>query len=175
MAAKKSLASGKYEKALKEADAAVKAAPTSAAAHMVRSKALARTGDRDTAIKAAEKAVRLDSTSGVYLSQLAQLYYDAGRLDDAISTAKRAVDLRGGYEGYKVLGRVWKRKGNTSAAIDAFKKWLNVSPSRDKAGIREIVEVLIRKSPPPKKTSGMKCSYVEDCPGLELCDDGTCG
>jgi tetratricopeptide (TPR) repeat protein len=174
-AAAKDMGKGKYDLALKDADAAVKASPKYGAAHMARARALDKLGRTDEALEAAHKATDIESGSGVYLSELAQMYYNANKLDDAIATAEKAVDLKGGYEGYRVLGRVYKKKGMTGEAVNAFKKWLTLSPSKDKVSTRDIVEVLIRKSPPPKKTSGAKCNFVEDCDGMELCDGGTCG
>jgi tetratricopeptide (TPR) repeat protein len=175
LSASKNLSKGKYDAALKDADGAVKAAPKYAAAHMARARALEKLERKDEAIEAAKKAAELDPFSGSYMSELARFYYDANRLDDALSAAEMATDLKAGYEGYRVLGRVYKKKGMNAEAVDSFKKWLSLSPTKDKSSTRDMVEVIIKKSPPPKKTSGAKCLEVEDCPGMELCDAGVCG
>jgi hypothetical protein len=117
---------------------------------------------------------RIQPKKGTYHAELARFYLDQGDLDHAASSAKKAAELRGGEDGYRILARIAEKRKDLKSAVSAYKRWLILARHGDKTNVRRKVEILIRRSPPVRKVSHAACKYTEDCPGLELCEEGTC-
>jgi len=141
---------------------------------LIRARSFAKSKVYADAVAAMLEVVRLEPARPAHRLELAQMYSAQGDLEHAGEAAKKATEMAGGEEGYRVLASLAEKRRSIPDAVAAYKKWLVLSRSGDKESVRGKIEVLIRRSPPLRKVSHAPCKFVEDCPGLELCEDGLC-
>lgn len=82
-----------------------------------------RTGDRDGAVDAFKRALAIDSNHVKSHLNLSRVLVEQGKAQEALPhvEATLAIDSTSG-EGYRILGRVKDELGDTTGAVDAFKR-----------------------------------------------------
>jgi tetratricopeptide (TPR) repeat protein len=136
---------GLPEKALGVAEKAVKAAPRNAVALNNYCVALRNNRKVDAAIEQCKKAVALEPKTAEYRFNLGVAYRTKDNIDAAIEQYLEAVkyDERHG-DSWHDLGMMWAQKREHQKAVDAFRKYLAVSPKL-KAKERKEIEDWIRQ------------------------------
>ena len=84
-----------------------------------------KTGDRDGAVDAFQRALEQDSTHVKSHLNLTRVLIEQGKPQDALSSVEAALKIdSGSSEGYRLLGRVKDVLGDTTGAIDAYRRSL---------------------------------------------------
>jgi len=114
----------------------------------------------DSAKKLIELALSRDSANGAYLDSYAWLFYKRGNMDSAYAYIKKAlVQINDDGTVYSHLGDILQKKGEPKAALDAYKKSIEIDPGSEDAGsVREKIRLLEKKPgwPVPGAAPGKK-------------------
>jgi len=127
---------GRLNDAIGEFEQAVRLKPDFAEAHNGLGLSLAqvpgRLGDATAEFR---EAVRLDpGLAGAHSNLGIALIMTPGSLDEAVAELKEAVRLKPDFApGWHMLGVAWMRSGNASAAADAFRQELSLTPGNPAA------------------------------------------
>lgn len=126
--------------------------PKSSALEFRLGLALERMERNAEAEAAYRSAIQLDVNSAAARNNLAQLLARTGlKLDDALQNAQRAVELEPSAALYDALGMVYKARGDTVSARQAFDKAVSKAPSN--AAYRQHLEMAITASTSTAKAS----------------------
>src|SRR5437762_4764394 len=84
-----------------------------------------KAGDHDQAVDAFQRALEQDSTHVKSHLNLTRVLIEQGKPQDALSSVEAALKIdSGSSEGYRLLGRVKDVLGDTTGAIDAYRRSL---------------------------------------------------
>jgi len=116
--------------------------PENGQAYLLLGQGLAATGAIDEAIEAYEKAYGLgkEDQAGKQLSttylKKGQALLKAGKNDDAVAAFEKSTTYAENANAYKLMASAFTKGGKSAKAIDAYKKYLEVSPdAKDAADI----------------------------------------
>jgi Flp pilus assembly protein TadD/predicted Zn-dependent protease len=87
-----------------------------------------RWGRHDDAEKEFQRAMRLDPNDACPYAQSGTMYYELGRYPEAIVAFKRAATLFPSYGSYTYLGNSYVFARDYEAAIEAYKKAIQIEP-----------------------------------------------
>jgi Flp pilus assembly protein TadD len=130
----------KFEDVLREADAAIRIAPSLAEAHNLRGIALEELGHRDEALKAYRQAVSLDPEFREAKNNLSDLearphleqaytYKEADKFEDVLREADAAIAIDPSLaEAHNLRGIALEALGREDEAIKAYKQAISLDP-----------------------------------------------
>ena len=102
-----------------------------------------KTGDRDGAVRAFTQALEKDSTHVKSRLNLSRVLIEQGKAQEALPYVEGVVAIDStSNEGYRLLGRVKRELGDSSGAIDAFKKAI-VLDGRDAWSMNNLAKLYI--------------------------------
>lgn len=102
-----------------------------------------KTGDRDAAVRGFTQALEKDSTHGKSRLNLSRVLIEQGKAQEALPYVEGVVKLDStSNEGYRLLGRVKRELGDSTGAIEAFKKAI-VLDERDAWSMNNLAKVYI--------------------------------
>lgn len=84
-------------------------------------------GENEKAVEAFEEAIRLYPDATVPYNNLGVLYARIGQIDKAIETFQTALKIKESKNIYYNLANIYKEKGDTAKAIDAYKKFQSMT------------------------------------------------
>jgi tetratricopeptide (TPR) repeat protein len=90
-------------------------------------------GRDDDAEKEYQRAIRLDPNDACPYAQSGNMYYEQGRYQEAIAAFKRAATLWPSYGSYMYLGHSYIYARDFEAAVDAYKKAIQIDPKNERA------------------------------------------
>jgi len=102
-----------------------------------------KTGDRDAAVRAFTQALEKDSTHVKSRLNLSRVLIEQGNPQEALPYVEGVVTIdSASNEGYRLLGRVKRELGDSSGAIEAFKKAI-VLDERDAWSMNNLARIYI--------------------------------
>jgi tetratricopeptide (TPR) repeat protein len=120
---------GRYERALRILDEAVKHKPDSPEALVARAEALLHRGQRVSAVRTYESAHRLDSKSDVPLTGMALAWLELGQPAHARAALDRVLARHpANLEARLLLARVLAAEGNAQAALNGIEQVIAADP-----------------------------------------------
>src|SRR5204862_38314 len=102
-----------------------------------------KTGDRDAAVRAFTQALEKDSTHVKSRLNLSRVLIEQGKAQEALPYVEGVVTIDStSNEAYRLLGRVKRELGDSSGAIEAYKKAI-VLDERDAWSMNNLAKVYI--------------------------------
>lgn len=129
-AAKNTLSSGDYSKAIEESTAAIAAHAGNAEAYSVRGMAEALQGDTDKGLQDTKKSYELDSDNVANYYNMAMVYKLQGRLNESKEWFEKVLekDPRNTWSVYGIA-TIYADQGNDAKALDWLKQAITIDPS----------------------------------------------
>jgi tetratricopeptide (TPR) repeat protein len=103
---------------------------------------------RQNKLKEAEeyfkKSIEIDSSDHALAYNVAEILFAAGKTDDAIKYYQLAIRIKPDWaKSYAQLGYAYLNKGDTKAAIENLKKFVELAPdSPETPGVKEVIKSL---------------------------------
>lgn len=103
---------------------------------------------RQNKLKEAEeyfkKSIEIDPADHALAYNVAEILFAAGKTDDAITYYKLAIQIKPEWpKSYVQLGYAYLNKGDTKAAVESLKKFVELAPdSPETPGVKEVIKSL---------------------------------
>lgn len=134
--AREYLMAGNTDKAVAEADAALKADSGNTEAAFLKADVLAKGGRHDEARLMVDKAVEKLGPQDGYLKEhwLGMLLFHKGEMDKALDHFNRSTAANPKFaDNYSMIGQTCVKMGNAAQAVVAYEKWTAVEPASERA------------------------------------------
>ncbi len=134
--AREYLMAGSPDKAVAEADAALKADSGNTAAAFLKADVLAKGGHHGEARQAVDEAAKKLGPQDEYLKDhwLGMLFFHKGEMDKALEHFNRSSAANPKFaDNYSMIGQTCAKMGNTREAVAAYEKWTAVEPASERA------------------------------------------
>ncbi len=134
--AREYLIAGRADKALAEADAALKADGGNTAASFLKADVLAKGGRHDEARQVVDKVAEKLGPQDEYLKEhwLGMLSFHKGEMDKALDHFNRSAAANAKFiDNYSMIGQTCTKMGNIREAVAAYEKWTTVEPASERA------------------------------------------
>ena len=134
--AREYLMAGNPEKAVAEADAALKADDGNTDAAFLKADVLAKGGHHDEALQVVEKAGEKLAPPDAYLKEhwLGMLSFHKGDMEKALDHFNRSVAANAAFaDNYSMIGQTCAKMGKARQAVEAYEKWTSVEPASERA------------------------------------------
>ncbi|TBR21652.1 MAG: tetratricopeptide repeat protein, partial [Candidatus Nitrosotenuis sp.] len=134
--AREYLMAGNSDKAVAEADAALKADEGNTAAAFLKADVLAKGGRHDEALQVVEKAAVKLGPQDAYLKEywLGMLSFHKGDMEKALEHFRLCAAANAAFaDNYSMIGQTCAKMGNARQAVEAYEKWTSVEPSSERA------------------------------------------
>lgn len=134
--AREYLMAGSPDKAVAEAEAALKADSGNTDAAFLKADVLAKGGRHGEARQVVEKAAEKLGPQDGYLKEhwLGMLSFHKGEMDKALDYFNRSAAVNPKFaDNYSMIGQISARMGNVPQAVAAYEKWTAVEPTSESA------------------------------------------